>query len=85
MIEKKTFKEAKLKKPITFFEIEKPVSSKIIEGDCFTVMDGLIDSGSKFDLIFADPPYFLSNGGVTCQSGKMVKVDKGDWLSLIHI
>ena len=25
------------------------------------------------------PPYFLSNGGITCQSGKMVKVDKGDW------
>lgn len=32
-----------------------------------------------FDMIFADPPYFLSNGGITCQAGKMVKVDKGDW------
>jgi site-specific DNA-methyltransferase (adenine-specific) len=32
-----------------------------------------------FDLIFADPPYFLSNGGVTCHAGKMVKVDKGAW------
>ena len=31
------------------------------------------------DLIFADPPYFLSNGGVTCQSGKMVSVHKGQW------
>ncbi len=31
------------------------------------------------DLIFADPPYFLSNGGVTCQSGKMVSVNKGGW------
>jgi hypothetical protein len=30
-------------------------------------------------LIFADPPYFLSNGGITCHAGKMVKVDKGDW------
>ena len=29
--------------------------------------------------IFADPPYFLSNGGITCHAGKMVKVDKGDW------
>ncbi len=28
---------------------------------------------------FADPPYFLSNGGITCHAGKMVKVDKGDW------
>ena len=32
-----------------------------------------------FDLIFADPPYFLSNDGVTCQSGKMVSVNKGEW------
>jgi site-specific DNA-methyltransferase (adenine-specific) len=31
------------------------------------------------DLIFADPPYFLSNDGVTCQSGKMVSVNKGGW------
>ncbi len=34
---------------------------------------------ASVDLIFADPPYFLSNGGVTCQSGRMVSVDKGDW------
>lgn len=33
----------------------------------------------KFDMIFADPPYFLSNGGISCQSGKIVCVDKGDW------
>lgn len=32
-----------------------------------------------FDMVFADPPYFLSNGGITCQAGKMVKVDKGQW------
>jgi site-specific DNA-methyltransferase (adenine-specific) len=32
-----------------------------------------------FDMIFADPPYFLSNGGITCHAGKMVKVDKGHW------
>lgn len=31
------------------------------------------------DLIFADPPYFLSNGGITCKGGKMVSVDKADW------
>lgn len=33
----------------------------------------------KFDMIFADPPYFLSNGGISVQSGKVVCVDKGDW------
>ena len=32
-----------------------------------------------FDAIFADPPYFLSNGGITCQNGRMVRVDKGEW------
>ena len=31
------------------------------------------------DMIFADPPYFLSGGGITCKSGKMADVDKGDW------
>ena len=43
-------------------------------------MDKLHQERGEFvDLIFCDPPYFLSNGGITCQSGKMVKVDKGDW------
>ncbi|MFZ5471333.1 MAG: DNA-methyltransferase [Myxococcota bacterium] len=32
-----------------------------------------------FDLIFADPPYFLSNGGFTCKSGKRAPVEKGAW------
>lgn len=33
----------------------------------------------KIDMIFADPPYFLSNNGITCSSGKMVSVNKGEW------
>ncbi len=33
----------------------------------------------KFDMVFADPPYFLSNGGISIQSGKVVCVNKGDW------
>lgn len=33
----------------------------------------------EFDLIFADPPYFLSNDGLSIQSGKIVSVNKGDW------
>jgi site-specific DNA-methyltransferase (adenine-specific) len=37
-----------------------------------------IDDNS-IDAIFADPPYFLSNGGISVQSGKQVCVDKGDW------
>ncbi|MDY3979893.1 MAG: site-specific DNA-methyltransferase [Tidjanibacter sp.] len=33
----------------------------------------------EFDMIFADPPYFLSNGGITCQNGSIACVDKGAW------
>lgn len=31
------------------------------------------------DMIFADPPYMLSNNGFTCQNGRMVSVNKGKW------
>jgi len=33
----------------------------------------------KFQMIFADPPYFLSNDGLSVQSGKIVSVNKGKW------
>ncbi len=48
----------------------------LLQGDCIELL-------SKFDfhfnMIFADPPYFLSNGGISVQSGKQVSVNKGDW------
>jgi site-specific DNA-methyltransferase (adenine-specific) len=34
---------------------------------------------NSIDMIFADPPYNLSNGGFTVHAGKMVSVHKGDW------
>ncbi len=34
---------------------------------------------NSIDMIFADPPYNLSNGGFTVHAGKMVSVNKGDW------
>jgi len=34
---------------------------------------------NSIDMIFADPPYFLSNGGMTCHAGKAVSVNKGKW------
>jgi site-specific DNA-methyltransferase (adenine-specific) len=37
-----------------------------------------MEAGSV-DLIFADPPYFLSNDGITCKGGRMVSVNKADW------
>ena len=48
----------------------------LIHGDCFKL---LREFDFKFSCIFADPPYFLSNGGISVQSGKVVCVDKGEW------
>lgn len=48
----------------------------IVHGDCLEVLSQF---DFKFDMIFADPPYFLSNGGISYQAGKVVCVDKGDW------
>lgn len=33
----------------------------------------------KFDMVFADPPYFLSNNGLSIQNGQIVSVNKGKW------
>lgn len=46
-------------------------------GDCLEVMKKFPDN--YVDMIFADPPYLLSNGGITCYAGKMVSVNKGEW------
>lgn len=48
----------------------------LLHGDCCKL---LRQFNFHFDMIFADPPYFLSNGGISVQSGKVVCVDKGDW------
>lgn len=48
----------------------------LLAGDCTKLMPQF---NFKFDMVFADPPYFLSNGGISVQSGKVVCVDKGDW------
>ncbi len=50
---------------------------KLYHGDTFSLLPQIPDN--CIDLIFTDPPYFLSSGGITCQSGKMVSVDKGEW------
>ena len=50
---------------------------KLIKGDTFRVLKKFEDK--TVDIIFADPPYFLSNDGITCSGGKMVTVNKGKW------
>ena len=50
---------------------------KIYQGDCLEILAAI--PADCVDLIFADPPYFLSNDGITCHAGKMVSVNKGRW------
>jgi site-specific DNA-methyltransferase (adenine-specific) len=48
----------------------------LVEGDCIELLPQF---DHKFDMVFADPPYFLSNNGLTINSGKIVSVNKGKW------
>ncbi len=50
---------------------------KLIYNDVFKAIKKFEDK--SIDMIFADPPYFLSNDGITCSGGKMVSVNKGEW------
>ena len=52
-------------------------SIKLFCGDCLKILPQL--PRNTIDMIFADPPYFLSNGGITCHAGRMVSVNKGKW------
>lgn len=52
-------------------------SEMLILGDTFSVLKNI--KSETVDMIFADPPYFLSSDGITCHSGQMVSVNKGKW------
>lgn len=58
-------------------------SFRLIDNDTFDTLKVLEEK--SFDMIFADPPYFLSNDGITCSGGKMVSVNKGKWDSHLNI
>ncbi len=45
--------------------------------DTFEALEKMLPE--RIDMIFADPPYFLSNDGISCSAGKVVSVNKGDW------
>ncbi len=49
----------------------------LYNNDCVEIMSRFPDN--YVDMIFADPPYLLSNNGITCHAGKMVSVNKGEW------
>lgn len=51
--------------------------STLMLGDSFKILKKI--KGNSVDFIFADPPYFLSNGGITVSSGKQVLVNKAKW------
>jgi site-specific DNA-methyltransferase (adenine-specific) len=50
---------------------------QLFQEDCINVLNSLPEK--SVDMIFADPPYFLSNGGISCRAGKMVSVNKAEW------
>ena len=56
---------------------------KLLEGDSLLLLKKL--EKESIDMIFADPPYFLSGDGITCSGGKMVSVNKGEWDNKISI
>lgn len=56
---------------------------KLIHGDSFKELKKIEEN--SIDMIFADPPYFLSGDGISCSSGKMVSVKKGDWDEKISV
>ncbi len=49
----------------------------LYKSDCLKILEQIPEN--SIDMIFADPPYFLSSGTFSCQNGKMVSVKKGNW------
>lgn len=58
-------------------------SFKLINEDTFKALKNFDDK--TFDMVFADPPYFLSDDGITCKGGKMVSVNKGMWDKSLNV
>ena len=65
----------KEKKP--YFYQENSPAVALYKGDCIDLLQRV--KTKSIDMIFADPPYNLSNGGFSVHAGKRVSVDKGDW------
>jgi len=50
---------------------------QLFHDDCVNILNSMPEN--SVDMIFADPPYFLSNGGISCKAGKVVSVNKAEW------
>lgn len=50
---------------------------RLLQGNCLELLNAY--APGTFDMVFADPPYFLSNGGFTCKAGRRAPVAKGRW------
>jgi hypothetical protein len=57
--------------PRLVFSSESPFI-RLYHGNCLELLDAIAAKypEGRFDAIFADPPYFLSNGGITCHAGE---------------
>lgn len=62
-------------RPVPFFRSADRAFT-LLHGDCLELLPQF---NFRFDMIFADPPYFLSNDGISVQAGKIVSVNKGEW------
>ena len=63
-----------LKRHPPFFKTNDAI---IFNNDCLEILQEIPEN--SINMIFADPPYMLSNNGFTCQNGRMVNVNKGEW------
>jgi len=55
------------KKPFAIYYDNPEHSVRLLKGNCIEILNQLKED--SVDMIFADPPYFLSNGGITCHEG----------------
>jgi len=75
-----------MRKQLKAYFRSKDKAFNLLHGDSLEVLPQF---DFKFDMVFADPPYFLSNDGLTIQNGKISTVNKGAWdkslgLSAMH-
>ncbi|MDR0447175.1 MAG: site-specific DNA-methyltransferase [Treponema sp.] len=75
--QKNNFLEFLLEFPEEFTPFYISDNEIIFNANCLEILHSIPEN--SIDMIFADPPYLLSNDGITCQNGKMVNVNKGEW------